>query len=190
MTKKIKDHFLEAQMILEKFLADDQNILAATQAAEQMVQSLKVGGKILSCGNGGSLCDAMHFAEEMTGRYRENRPPLAAICLSDASHMSCVSNDYGYDFVFERMVTALGKKEDVLLCISTSGNSKNVLLAAEKAKKIGMKIIALTGNQGGKLAALADVEVRVPHQGYADRIQEIHIKIIHSWIDFIETHLK
>lgn len=189
MTTLIQRHLEEAAQVLQNFLSEPKNLLAVEQAGSLMVNSLKNGGKILSCGNGGSLCDAMHFAEEMSGRYRENRPPLAALCISDPSHMSCVANDYGYDFVFSRMVEALGKKEDIFLGISTSGNSKNVILAAEKAKTLGLKVIILTGKDGGKLANLADVEVRVAHFGYADRIQEIHIKIIHSWIDFIEQNL-
>src|SRR5690606_18086106 len=115
-----------------------------------MVEAVKNDRKIMSCGNGGSMCDAMHFAEEMTGRYRENRPPLAAISLSDASHLSCVSNDYGYDFVFSRFVESLGQKGDVLLAISTSGNSKNVINAIHAAKKKGIKVVGLTGKDGGE----------------------------------------
>ncbi|MCL4128523.1 UNVERIFIED_CONTAM: hypothetical protein GTU68_052874 [Idotea baltica] len=151
-----------------------------------MVACIKEGGKIFSCGNGGSHCDAMHFAEELTGRYRENRKALPAIAISDASHMSCVSNDFGYDFIFSRFIEGLGKPGDVMLGISTSGNSKNVLRAAEIAKQKKMVVVALTGNNGGELSELADVEIRVPHMGYADRIQEIHIKVIHILINLIE----
>jgi D-sedoheptulose 7-phosphate isomerase len=162
---------------------------SAQRAGEAMVASLRSGGKILSCGNGGSLCDAMHFAEELTGRYRNDRRPIAAMALSDASHMSCVANDYGYDYVFARGVQAFGKPGDVLLAISTSGNSKNILLAAEAAREQGLTVVALTGKDGGKLASLAHAEIRVPWMGYADRIQEIHIKVIHAWMDFIEEQL-
>ena len=151
-----------------------------------MANSLNASGKILSCGNGGSLCDAQHFAEELTGRYRQNRAPLAAIALTEASHMSCVANDYGYDHVFSRFVQALGRPGDVLLAVSTSGNSPNVLLAAQAAQAAGMKVVALTGKDGGQLAAHCDVEIRAPHSGYADRIQEIHIKAIHILILLIE----
>ena len=151
-----------------------------------MAASLKNGGKILTCGNGGSLCDAQHFAEELSGRYRQDRPALAAIALTDASHMSCVANDYGFEFVFSRFVQALGRPADVLLAISTSGNSPNILRAAEAAKAAGMTVVALTGNDGGQLAALSDVEIRVPHFGFADRIQEVHIKVIHGLILLIE----
>ena len=186
--ESIKSHFLEAQQTLNSFLSDERNMQAIVQAGQIMVAAVQNGGKILSCGNGGSLCDAMHFAEEMTGRYRENRRALQAIALSDASHMSCVSNDYGYANVFERMTDALGQKNDVLLAISTSGNSENVLLSIEAAKRKGMQVVGLTGKDGGKMAALVDVEIRAPHSKYADRAQEIHIKVIHALIDFIEQH--
>ena len=132
------------------------------------------------------MCDAMHFAEELSGRYRDDRDPIAAMSLSDASVMSCIGNDYGFDRVFARQIEALGKPGDVLLAISTSGQSGNVLEAARVAKERGIQVLALTGNDGGTLATLADVEVRVPWSGYADRIQEMHIKCIHAWIDAIE----
>ncbi len=183
---RIQSHFLEAQKTLEQFLSDDKNMQAVAQAAKLMIEAVNNNGKIMSCGNGGSLCDAMHFAEEMTGRYRENRRPLPAISLADASHISCVSNDYGYKHVFERMVEALGNSNDVILAISTSGNSENVILAMDAARHKGMKIVALTGKDGGKMAGLADVEIRAPHSLYADRAQEIHIKVIHALIDAIE----
>jgi len=135
------------------------------------------------------MCDAMHFAEELTGRYRDNRKAIPAISISDPSHLACVANDYGYEFVFSRYVEALGNEGDVLLGISTSGNSENVVKAFEVGKEKGMKLISLTGNDGGKLAAISDVEIRVPHNGYADRIQEVHIKVIHSLIDYIERYI-
>jgi len=185
----IKAHFTEAQASLASFLADENNFAAIAKAGEAMVKSIASGHKIISCGNGGSMCDAMHFAEELSGRYRNNRKALAAISISDPSHISCVGNDYGYDFIFSRYVEALGQNGDVLLGISSSGNSKNVILACEAAKAKGMFIVALTGKGGGKLAALADVEIRAPHSEYADRAQEIHIKIIHSLIDYIERNL-
>jgi D-sedoheptulose 7-phosphate isomerase len=128
----------------------------------------------------------MHFAEELSGRYRNNRPALAAVSISDPSHLSCVANDYGYDFVFSRYVEGLGQTGDVLLGISTSGNSKNVILAVEAAKAKGIRTIVLTGKDGGQLAGLADLEIRAPFSPYADRAQEIHIKVIHSFILGIE----
>jgi D-sedoheptulose 7-phosphate isomerase len=185
---QIKLHFLEAQETLSHFLSDDSKINAIEKAGSLMVNAVNNGGKILSCGNGGSLCDAMHFAEEMTGRYRENRKAFPAIALSDVSHMSCVSNDYGYSHVFSRMIDALGQSNDVLLAISTSGNSENVILAIEAARRKGMKVVGLTGKDGGKMASLVDVEIRAPYSKYADRAQEIHIKVIHALIDYIEHH--
>jgi D-sedoheptulose 7-phosphate isomerase len=186
----IKNEFSEAQQVLENFFADEDNLKAINDAAQLMVKSIKKGGKIISCGNGGSHCDAMHFAEELTGRYREDREPIAAIAISDPSHISCVSNDFGFERVFSRYLKAIGKKGDVLLGISTSGNSKNILNAAEAAKQKGIIVIALTGNNGGALAEFADVEIRVPHTGYADRIQEVHIKIVHCMIGLIEKGLE
>jgi D-sedoheptulose 7-phosphate isomerase len=186
--QQIKSHFIEAQETLNAFLSDSANFETIANAGALMADAVNNGGKIFSCGNGGSLCDAMHFAEEMTGRYRENRKALPAIALSDASHMSCVSNDYGYSHVFERMIDALGQKHDVLLAISTSGNSENVILAIDAAQKKGMKVVGLTGKDGGKMAALVDVEIRAPYSKFADRAQEIHIKVIHALIDYIEQH--
>ncbi len=185
----VKNNFLEAKQLLDQFVSNDKNMINVAAAGQFMVDSVRSGGKIISCGNGGSMCDAMHFAEEMTGRFRENRKALPAVSISDASHISCVGNDYGYDEIFFRYVDSLGKSEDVLLAISTSGNSKNVIKAAEIAKERGIKVVGLTGKDGGELANLCDIEIRVPHMGYADRIQEIHIKIIHSLIHYIEENL-
>ncbi|KII80422.1 D-sedoheptulose 7-phosphate isomerase [Vibrio renipiscarius] len=186
----IKSELTEAAEVLNTFLSDDHNIAQIEAAAKLIADSFKQGGKVLSCGNGGSHCDAMHFAEELTGRYRENRPGYPGIAISDPSHLSCVSNDFGYDFVFSRYLEAVGSKGDVLFGLSTSGNSVNILNAIEAAKKKGMKTIALTGKDGGKMAGCADIEIRVPHFGYADRIQEIHIKIIHIVIQLIEKEME
>lgn len=186
----ILSHFEEAAEVLQKFLSDSAQISALEKAGETMVESIRNGGKIISCGNGGSLCDAMHFAEELTGRYRDNRQALPAISISDVSHMACVGNDYGYEHVFSRYIDALGNKGDVLLAISTSGNSANILRAIESAKNKGMKVVGLTGKDGGKMAGLCDVEIRAPYSQYADRAQEIHIKCIHSLIDYIELNLQ
>jgi len=186
MESNVSLHFKEALELLQKFTNDPSKIHAIEAAGALMVKSLKSGGKIISCGNGGSMCDAMHFAEELTGRYRDDRKSMAAISISDPSHISCVANDYGYEFVFSRFVEGIGKKGDILLGISTSGNSPNVVRAAEAALAKGMQVVALTGKNGGELAKLATVEIRVPHFGYADRIQEIHIKVIHSLIDYVE----
>ena len=186
--KQIADHFNQALEILQKFNTQE-NFVRIEQAGNLMVESLRNEGKIISCGNGGSMCDAMHFAEELTGRYRDNRPGIAALSISDPSHLSCVGNDYGYEFVFSRYVEAVGRKGDVLLAISTSGNSGNVLRAIEVARQKGMRVVGLTGKDGGAMAGLCDVEIRAPHTPYADRAQEIHIKVIHSLIDHIESSL-
>ncbi|NVO33306.1 D-sedoheptulose 7-phosphate isomerase [Hymenobacter lapidiphilus] len=186
LTEQIRAELTEAQTVLTQFVQNPANLAAIEQAARLMAGSLRAGGKILTCGNGGSLCDAQHFAEELTGRYRQNRPALAAIALTEASHMSCVANDFGYEYVFSRYVEALGRPGDVLLAISTSGNSPNILRAAEAARAAGMRVVSLTGKDGGLLAGLSDVEIRPPHTGYADRIQEIHIKAIHIMILLIE----
>jgi D-sedoheptulose 7-phosphate isomerase len=185
----MKHHFEEAKDILQAFLNKDSNFIALEQAGLLMVQAIQEGKKIISCGNGGSLCDAMHFAEELSGRYRDNRKALPALSISDPSHLTCVGNDYGYDFVFSRYIEAIGNKGDVLLAISTSGNSKNVINAIDAAHSKGMKVIGLTGKDGGKMASLCDIEIRAPHSQYADRAQEIHIKCIHSLIDYIEIHV-
>jgi D-sedoheptulose 7-phosphate isomerase len=153
------------------------------------VASFQQGGKIIACGNGGSHCDAMHFAEELTGRYRDDRKALPALAISDSSHITCVGNDYGYDFIFSRFVEAHGKAGDILLGISTSGNSPNIINALEKARELGMFTIALTGKDGGKIKDLCDLEIRAPKSDYADRAQEIHIKVIHSLIDGIENQM-
>ena len=185
--EQIKANFTEAENILEEFIGNEKNFESIIFAAKLMSESINSGGKIISCGNGGSMCDAMHFAEELSGRFRENRRALPALSISDPSHISCVANDYGYDFVFSRYVEALGKKGDVLLAISTSGNSKNVLEAIRAAKDCGMKVVGLTGKGGGAMADLCDVEIRSPNSEYADRTQEIHIKVIHSLIQTIEN---
>ncbi len=176
----------ESATVLENFLSHSATIHTIENAAFVLADAIQNGKKIISCGNGGSHCDAMHFAEELSGRYREHRKGLPAIAISDVSHITCTGNDYGFDQIFSRFVEALGQPGDVLLAISTSGNSTNILRAVETAKGQGMKVIALTGKNGGKLAGLADVEIRVPHMGYADRIQEIHIKVIHILILLIE----
>ena len=187
--QQIRAELQEAADLLDKFMSDEKNIRLIQAAALLISNSFKQGGKVLSCGNGGSHCDAMHFAEELTDRYRENRPGYPAIAISDVSHLSCVSNDFGYDYVFSRYVEAVGKEGDVLFGLSTSGNSKNVLNAIKVAKEKGMKVIAMTGKDGGQMAGLADVEIRVPHFRYADRTQEIHIKVIHILMMLIEFEM-
>jgi D-sedoheptulose 7-phosphate isomerase len=186
--EQIKQQFEEASEILNAFQTEE-NFKKIEQAVWILSNALKNGNKIISCGNGGSMCDAMHFAEELSGRFRDNRKGLAAVSISDPSHITCVGNDYGFDYIFSRYLEALGQEGDILLGISTSGNSKNVVLAVEKAKELGIKSIVLTGKDGGKLADLADLEIRAPHSQYADRAQEIHIKIIHNLILGIEKQM-
>jgi len=187
-TTTIADHFSESAQVLASF-STVENFEKIAQAAALMLKSIQQSGKIFSCGNGGSMCDAMHFAEELSGRYRNDRPAIGAIAIADPSHISCVGNDYGYDFIFSRYLEALGRPEDTLLAISTSGNSVNVFHAVKYAKSIGMRVVALTGKDGGKIGPLADVEIRAPQSNYADRAQEIHIKVIHALIDQIESNL-
>lgn len=185
----IKSSFLDARKLLDDFISDPCYMEQVEQAGALLVEMFKKGGKVFSCGNGGSLCDAMHFAEELTGRFRHDRRALPAIALADPSHMTCVTNDMGYDCVFARNIQALGKPGDVLLAISTSGNSANILKAIEAARETGMKVIGLTGKDGGAMKESCDIAIVVPWNGYSDRIQEIHIKIIHILIEYIERQL-
>ena len=186
----IKKDFLEAQNILNSFISNEKNFENIKLAGDIIIKSIQNGKKVISCGNGGSMSDAMHFAEELTGRFRDNRPAIAAISISDPTHISCTANDYGYDYIFSRYLEAIGQTDDTLLAISTSGNSPNIIKACEIARDKGMKIIALTGKSGGKLAEICDVEIRAPKSEYSDRAQEIHIKIIHSLIHYIEENLQ
>ena len=185
----IRKHFDEAAEVLKSF-NNDENHTKIANAIILMSEALSNGNKIISCGNGGSMCDAMHFAEELSGKFRNDRKGLAALSISDPSHITCVANDYGFDEVFSRYVEAVGNEGDILLGISTSGNSGNVINAVKVARKQGIKTIVLTGKTGGTLAELTDLEIRAPQSKYADRAQEIHIKVIHTLIDGIERALK
>jgi D-sedoheptulose 7-phosphate isomerase len=169
-TETVRENFLEAQRILSEFISADETFKKIQQAGDLLLNAFRSGNKVISCGNGGSMCDAMHFAEELSGRFRENRKALPAVSISDPE--------------------ALGNNGDVLLAISTSGNSKNILNAINVAKEKGMKVIGLTGKDGGAMAGQCDVEIRAPHSKYADRAQEIHIKVIHSLIHYVELELK
>ena len=189
MKDLIRKEFHEAQQVLCSFLKDDSGLNAIEKAAILLVDSFQNNGKLISCGNGGSMCDAMHLAEELSGRFRAHRPALPALAISDPSYMSCVINDYGAEAVFSRYLEGLGFSGDVLVAISTSGSSKNIINAAKVAKEKGMKIIGLTGKTGGELASLCDIEIRAPFSTHADRIQEIHIKVIHSLIHAVESKL-
>jgi D-sedoheptulose 7-phosphate isomerase len=184
----IKSHFEEALGVLQIFLSNDENFTKITQAGNLIIEAINGGNKIISCGNGGSMCDAMHFAEELSGRYKHNRKALPAISISDASHITC-GNDYGFNQIFSRFVEGLGDTGDVLFAISTSGNSENILNAIVAAREKNMKVIALTGKTGGEMANNCDIEIRAPYSEFSDRAQEIHIKVIHSIIDYVEKNL-
>ncbi|MCT4643252.1 MAG: SIS domain-containing protein [Bacteriovoracaceae bacterium] len=178
----------EAQNTLNNFIANEDNIKLIENAIDYFVCSVKKDGRILACGNGGSMCDSMHFVEELTGRYRKDRDPISAMSMGDPGHLTCVANDYGYKHVFDRYVQAWGRNGDTLLAISTSGNSENVILATEMAKKKGMNVVGLLGKDGGKLKDMVDVPIIVDCK-VTDRIQEIHIKLIHIFIEGIERQI-
>jgi D-sedoheptulose 7-phosphate isomerase len=188
MSSYILSSLQEAQSTLNKFVEDKQNVEKIEHAINTFVSSFKNGGAVFSCGNGGSMCDSLHFAEELTGRYRKDRAPLPATGISEAGHITCIANDFGFDHIFSRFVEAWGKKGDTLLAISTSGNSANVIKAAEVAKSKGMKIVGLLGKDGGKLKSMVDVALVIDCP-VTDRIQEVHIKCIHIFIEGIERQL-
>lgn len=179
----------QARNELDSFINDSETVSSIAEAASIMASCLNNGGKIISCGNGGSLCDATHFAEELTGRFRNDRRPLPAMAINDPAYLTCVGNDYSFDVVFSRWIEAFGRSGDVLLAISTSGSSRNILKAAEAAKGLGMKVIALTSKKGKSLAGLADLAILAPDAPHSDRIQEIHIKVIHILIEAIEQSI-
>lgn len=179
----------EAAQALDRLLGDEATQALVDQAAGLLVAAFKSGGRVYSCGNGGSMCDAMHFAEELTGRFRNNRRGFAAMAISDPGHLSCVGNDYGYDQVFARFVEAHGRAGDVLLGITTSGSSRNVIAAAKAARALGVKVIVLTGKADAAIAEWADILIVTPGGRYADRVQELHIKVIHILIELVERQL-
>lgn len=185
----IKNSLIEAQSALNALIENEAMLETIAQAAHAIAQSQRAGGAVYSCGNGGSLCDAMHFAEEMTGRYRKDRKPYRAAAISDVSHMACVGNDYGYEHVFARWLEAMGTEKDVLIAITTSGTSKNILAAAKAAKAKGMTVVAMTGRAGSPITELADIAVVTPAGRWADRVQELHIKVIHILIELVEREL-
>lgn len=189
MENSILDELKESAAVLNTFINTPSALIAIKNATDIMVACVASGNKIISCGNGGSMSDAMHFAEELTGRYRNNRKSIAAIAISDPSHITCTANDYGFEHIFSRYIEGVAKQGDVLLAISTSGNSENIVEAVKAAKEKQMKVVALTGKDGGKLADMVDLEIRAPFTIYADRAQEIHIKVIHILIKNIEQEL-
>jgi D-sedoheptulose 7-phosphate isomerase len=188
MLNHIENSLLEAQTALNNLLQNRAAMADVARAAELLIEAFTQHNKVYACGNGGSMCDAMHFVEELTGRYRLDRPALPAVAISDASHMSCVGNDYGYEQVFSRYIEGHGRPGDCLLAITTSGTSKNVLRAVKAAKAGGVKVIALTGRRNPELEGLSDVYICTPGGTYADRVQELHIKVLHILIELIERH--
>ena len=186
---RVREALEEAAGALGSLLDDNIALQSIERAAEVMSASLRAGGKIVSCGNGGSMCDAMHFAEELTGRFRFDRPAYAAVAISDPSHLTCVGNDFGFEHVFSRFVEAHGRGGDVLLAISTSGSSENVLNAARAAGPRSMKVVALTGNRENALGSLADVHIATPGGRHSDRVQELHIKVVHILVELVEHAL-
>jgi D-sedoheptulose 7-phosphate isomerase len=185
----IADTLAEARAALDALRENAPTLTAIAAAGHAMAEALRRGGRIFSCGNGGSMCDAMHFAEELSSRYRDDRRALAAVAISDPGHLSCVANDYGYEAVFSRYIEAHGRSGDCLLAISTSGASRNVLAAATAAKALGMTVVALTGRPGSPLGDAADIAICTPAGRYADRVQELHITVIHILIGLIERAL-
>jgi D-sedoheptulose 7-phosphate isomerase len=185
----IRASFEEARATLAAFLDDADALASVGRFADEAAATLERGGRLLSCGNGGSMCDAMHFAEEWTGRFRGDRRALPAVAFSDPSQLTCIANDFGYDEVFARHVEALGAEGDLLVALSTSGNSPNVLRAVEVARERGLKTVALLGKGGGELLDRVDVPILVPHAATSDRIQEVHIKVLHIVIEAVERRL-
>ena len=174
--------------VLSQFMLDPENMDKCVQFSDLLIKTYRSGATVFTCGNGGSFCDAMHFAEEMTGRYRSERRPLSALALGDPSHITCVANDYGFEYIYSRQLEALGRSGDLLIGLSTSGNSKNVINAFKLAEQKGIKRVALLGKTGGELKKMADLAIVVPAQT-SDRIQEVHIKLIHTVIESVEREL-
>lgn len=188
MLELLNEQFNQSRKVAEAFFSHD-NLALIARGANLLADCFRSSGKVITCGNGGSMCDAMHLAEELSGKYRKSRPPLPAFSISDPGYLTCAANDFGFDFVFSRYVKAFLMPRDLLVAFSTSGNSSNVVNAAMTAKELGVTVVALTGNDGGKLKDFADLEIRVPHFGYADRIQEVHIQVVHALIMGVESIL-
>ena len=188
MKQHIESSLQEAHAALTALLANPVGLTSVEQAARLLISTFEAKGRVYACGNGGSMCDAMHFAEELTGRYRKDRAALGATAISDAGHLTCVGNDHGYDNVFSRYIEGHGRAGDCLVALSTSGTSKNIIRAAEVAKTLGMKVIILSGRRSDTLEPLSDVYVCTPGGTYADRVQELHIKVLHILIELIERH--
>ncbi len=188
MINNIKASLREAKKALDDLISNDETIFQIELAAKILIESFEKGNRVFSCGNGGSMADSMHFAEELTGRYRKNRQAYPAMSISDPSHLTCVANDFGYDHVFSRYIEAHGSKGDTLIAISTSGNSPNVIKASKTAKSLGIKVVALTGKVNQNFFDLSEVYICTPGGQFADRTQELHIKVLHILIEMVERH--
>jgi D-sedoheptulose 7-phosphate isomerase len=186
MNKHIVHSLNEAKRAIDSLLTDEIVINAIASAGRLLIKTFESRGRVFSCGNGGSMCDAMHFAEELTGRYRHNRPALAAVAISDPGHLSCVGNDFGYDHVFSRYLEAHARPGDCLIALSTSGSSRNVLNAASMAQSLGVSVIGLSGHLDTPLAGLCEIHICTPAGQFADRVQELHIKVLHILIELVE----
>ena len=184
----IRKNFLDSAKLKKDFLSDDRNLQMLEEVIFLLAEKHNTGKKGLTCGNGGSACDAMHYAEELTGRFRKDRVALAAIALTDPTHITCVSNDFGFEYIFSRSIEALGNKDDYLIAISTSGDSQNVIKAVETAKNKDILTIGLLGKDGGILKDMVDYAFVAPATT-SDRIQEMHILLIHTIIEGIERIL-
>ncbi len=183
---QLRSAFDDARAVLEAFMEAPDGFANVPRFAEAALKTVQAGGLMMAIGNGGSMSDAMHFAEEWTGRFRGNRRAIPAIAFSDPAAMTCIANDFGYDEVFARQVEAHGKEGDLLVAISTSGNSPNVIRATEVAHQAGMQVVGLLGKGGGKLKDQVDIPIVVPYSASSDRIQEVHIKVLHNVIEVVE----
>lgn len=189
MNDLIANSLHEAKLALDSLIGNSATLNKIRDSSLILSNSLKAGGRLFSCGNGGSMCDAMHFAEELSGRFRNDRAPLAATAISDASHITCVANDYGYEHVFSRYLQGHMRPGDCLVAISTSGNSKSIVLAAEAAKQLGGHVVSLCGRESSPLEKCSDICIVTPGGSYADRVQELHIKVLHILIELIEQQM-
>ena len=188
MDRPIQAALREARRVLDALLSDESTVAAIERVGALLAERLRAGGKVLVCGNGGSACDGAHFAEELTGRFRRDRRPLPAMACTDPGHITCTANDYGFEFVFSRWVEALGRPGDVLIVLSTSGNSENLIRAAQSAKAAGLDCVGLLGRGGGRVRDACDHPITVPGET-SDRIQELHMLILHAWVEAIEAGL-
>ena len=188
LREALRQSYQDAATLFSSFASDKTQIDKTLVVSSVIAKAFQEGNKVLICGNGGSCCDAIHFAEEFTGRFRKNRKALPVIALSDSAHITCVGNDFGFDEIFSRSVEAYGKTGDIFIGISTSGNSENVLRAASVANQLGLLTLSLLGRDGGKLAGVCDYEFIIPGQS-SDRIQELHMAILHILIEGVERIL-